>query len=29
LSVPILRVLAPLEGLSRAFLLINKPLIQG
>jgi hypothetical protein len=29
LSVPIPRVLAPLEGLSRALLLINKPLLQG
>jgi hypothetical protein len=29
LSVPIPRVLAPLEGLSTAVLLINKPLAQG
>jgi hypothetical protein len=29
LSVPNPRVLAPLEGLSRALSLINKPLLQG
>jgi hypothetical protein len=28
-SVPNPRVLAPLEGLSGDFLLINKPLLQG